>query len=205
MTVELKTDTDTLTAREAYAYRFMTWAHSEFFSSETAPPYRLGFGQPPGARPKRNQRIYGACFSRAASSDGKNEMFFCPTESDTMNMLVTFLHEYCHAIDDCKSQHRGNFVRLANMCGLTAPYTSTPPSDELREVLEWYISEYGPIPAGHLKAAARISKPQKARMLKAECDSCGFLARVSRTQAERWVNGTNACPVCCKEITIHAG
>jgi len=189
-------------AREQYIYAFLNWAHDELFPSEDRPPLRIGFGQPPGTRPTRNRRILGACFKRAASSDGVNEMFLCPTEDDTMRMLVTALHEYCHAIDDNESGHRGNFVRLAKSAGMQAPWTETPPSPELQELLDWYVAEYGDIPAGHLTATARVKPKQGTRMLKASCNNCGFTVRASAKHIDAWDRAGADCPVCRNGMTF---
>lgn len=189
-----------LAAREDYAYKFLNTVQQEIFDPAgiAAPPYRINHGQAPGQRPGK-RKVLGSCFNRAASTDGVNEIFACPTETDTYRMLETYLHEYCHAIDDCKSGHGAGFIALAKLAGFTAPWRATPASDELREWLQWYIDENGPIPCGALKVEARLKPKQSTRMIKAECYVCGFIARTSRKHVDRWQSHGSDCP-CCKHV-----
>ena len=193
--------------REQYLYDFLNWAHEDIFREFdpqlTPPPYRLACGQAPNQRQPRKGRVLGTCFPRSASSDGHNEIFVCPTESDTANMLATVLHEYIHAIDDNKSGHTGRFAKIARGIGMAGKMTETIPGAELKELLDWYIQEHGDIPAGHLKAGARNKPKQGTRMIKVDCPACKFMVRTSAKHVETWRQAGRSCPIWSGLVTIH--
>jgi Fe-S-cluster formation regulator IscX/YfhJ len=197
--------------RERYVYTFADWLHTDIapdlFGDDTpdVPPYRVSFGKAPGMRESRRFKVLGACMTRAASTDGRNEIFLDITTDEetvdpaalTFTVLETFIHEYCHAIDDCQSGHGGYFAKLARGFGLAGRLTSTTAGDELAEVLRWYIGEHGPLPAGAIRTNKRTKPKQSTRMVKVECDdhTCGFLFRASRAQIDKLPAGAT-CPAC---------
>ena len=99
-------------------------------------------------------------------------------------------HELVHATVGNDAGHKKPFEKRATAIGLTGKMTST---DEGEEFVTWangVIAKIGPIPAGTIDAGFR--KRQTTRLLKCECEGCGYTVRVTR----KWVEdaGTPICP-----------
>jgi hypothetical protein len=71
--------------------------------------------------------------------------------------------------------------------------TATVPSAELRGKLERIVDQLGSYP--HAKVDPNARKKQGTRLLKLQCGSCNWTARVSALQAHR-LHAASACPVC---------
>jgi hypothetical protein len=73
---------------------------------------------------------------------------------------------------------------------LTDKMTATVETDEFNEWAAAVIERIGPYPAGAMSAMSR--KKQTTRLLKCECESCGYTVRIAR----KWVDeaGTPICP-----------
>lgn len=147
---------------------------------------------------KSNARnILGACYKRAASADGFAEIFISPICDDSISILATLAHELIHAIDDCKSGHKGFFANTARAIGLEGQMTATVPGKWLTHVLEGYVETLGPIPHSRLNLAESGRKKQANRNLLVAC-GCGFRFRTAQAQIDHVfeVVGHIACPAC---------
>lgn len=139
------------------------------------------------------------CWGTAASSDGTNEIFISPKQDDPLQILATLLHELIHAADDCRSGHRGEFMRLAKRLGFSASFTDSANREpRLTETLAQVLEVLGPMPHSSLVAMVAESvsrkKKRKGRMLKlvaVGCE-CRYQARTTR----KWLNdqGHPLCP-----------
>lgn len=174
-------------AAEALADRFL--------SAEDVPPLRISVGWP-GDGANRNVTV-GQCWPTTASADGVNQIFISPIrgEAETQNVLACLLHEMIHAVDDCASGHRGNFVRMAKAAGLTRPYTSSDNrTEELSEALDEIAGVVGLFPHAELSCierAADAPEKQGTRQLKVECPVDGYIVRTTR----KWLDvGLPICP-----------
>ena len=154
----------------------------------------------------RSGSAIGQCFVRDISAQDYNEIFIRPDQSDSLRILDVLVHELIHACDNCDSGHRGFFKKTAVKAGLTGKMTATIASDELKERLNEFILSFGEIPHAKLDFTSRSPvKKQSTRMIKLECESCGFTARTSR----KWIDevyqwqSVASCP-CCNEKTLEA-
>lgn len=141
---------------------------------------KLSVGYPPNRR--TNSKVIGVCFPAAASTGGFNEIFINPEINDSLQVLETLVHEIIHAVDDCRSGHRGEFKRIARAVGLEGKLTATFAGEELRAHLSQYVDLLGHIPHAAIKSGKL--KRQVNRNLKVWC-LCGFKFNTSRSQIER--------------------
>ena len=155
------------------------------------PPIRVSVGFPS----RSPRRVVGQCWVAEASEDGVNQIFVTPIRGrgQTIEVLGTLLHEMIHAVDNCQSGHRGDYMRMARQLGMTAPWKTTTLGDELRERLVVLAEELGPFPNGamQLEAAAAAGAKQTTRMLKIQCPDCEYTARTTA----KWLEmGLPTCP-----------
>ena len=174
----------------------------------------IGFGY--GAK-RENSTILGQCWKRAASADDVNHIFVGPEEADTMEILVTVLHELIHAALDCADGHRGRFAEAATRLGFTGPMTLTPPSVELAAELVCIAEALGEFPHGALNVKILTQAPapapvgpdgtpvpvkpakwhsgpvtQGTRMIRCVCPYCNYQVRTTK----KWLAiGAPKCPL----------
>lgn len=142
-----------------------------------------------------NQRI-GECWPRSLSAAGINEIFISPIIDDAVKALDILTHELIHAVDDCKHGHRKQFTQIMKKIGLEGKPTATHAGERLHGELVEIVEFLGDYP--HAKLTPPGPK-QKSRQLKATCDDCGAVWRMSR----KWLDQACCCPVCThEEITI---
>lgn len=73
---------------------------------------KLSVGFPPGRK-----KAIGFALASQASTEGYNEIFISPVNDESLVVLAVLAHEIIHAIDDCKSGHKGEFARIARAIG----------------------------------------------------------------------------------------
>ena len=88
----------------------------------------------------------GECWSRSASDDGINVIFIAPIVNHPLIALGILTHELVHAVDDCASGHRGNFVRIAKRLGMGGRPTSMHPVGGLEERIRRVLARMSPYP-----------------------------------------------------------
>lgn len=158
------------------------------------PPLRINCGWPKGVRGGRKHQVLGACYPRARSEDGHNEVFIAPTIADPVRALDVLVHEILHAIDDCKHGHKGPFPAMAAAVGLEGKPTCTKAGADLKELLTDIAAELGEFPAAPMTDESYKPK-QSTRMKKVECSNCGFTARTTRKWIEQLPENAQ-CPIC---------
>jgi len=144
------------------------------------PLLRVSCGFPSRKATGRVKAI-GECWPVSRCEDGIPQIFISPLLCEPCTpsgVLPTLLHELIHAVDDCKSGHRGNFAKLAKSCGLVGKMTATEAGIELIERLNVLSNALGPYP--HAPVNPTGLKKQSTRMLKLVCGSCGAIVRASR-------------------------
>lgn len=182
--------------REGWLNGFVEAARPEFA--------RVGFPLPEKVRVSvgftstgsRSNRI-GECWHDGASADGYFEIFLKPTIETDARMADILTHELCHAAAGLDAGHGAQFKKVATKLGLGGKMTSTVAQ------AEWYrwalpiLLQLGPMPYGVLNGGNSTAKPkQKTNLLKCECDTCGFTARVTA----KWISaalengGSMRCP-----------
>lgn len=162
-------------------------------------PVHVSVGWPSTGGLSTKARTLAECWPRDRSEDGVNQIFISPVQGheDTTDILGCLLHEMVHAVDDCESGHRKNFIRVARAAGFVSKWTSLNLGPELAERLEGLAERLGPIPSPAIsvssKAAGEDEAKDKNRQLKVECvEGSGYKVRMTR----KWIEdvGTPICP-----------
>lgn len=165
--------------RESWLNAFVGYARDQFERVGAPLPDKVRVSVGFTSTGARSNRI-GECWHDAASSDGYFEIFLKPTIETDARMADILTHELVHAAVGIDAGHGPKFKKVANALGLVGKMTSTTAS------AEWYswalpvLDAIGPMPYGQLNSGKSTAKPkQKTNLLKVECVSCGWLARVT--------------------------
>jgi hypothetical protein len=156
-------------------------------------------------------RVIGECWPPQLSTDKTyHQLSITPLLGDPVEVLAVLVHELIHATVGCDKGHGPEFKRVAIEMGLTGKMTATVPSDDGQAWLEGLGRWLGPFPhaaldpwsgqepgdgkPGSPKSPWSPDTPRKqpARLLKVECDACGYVVRVTR----KWLDiaGAPLCP-----------
>jgi hypothetical protein len=140
----------------------------------------------------KQQRI-GECWSDIASKDGHFEIMISPTIADNQTVTSTLIHELVHATVGLEAGHKKPFKQCAVAVGLTGKMTATTSTDELKTIMnEWFLT-VGDYPHAVLSGMTNGIKKQSTRMIKCECEECGYTVRMTR----KWLAvGVPNCPQC---------
>lgn len=147
-----------------------------------------------GCRSKK--RVLGECWSKKASADGKTfSVFISPFVADVdtpQGVLEVLGHELCHVADRCEHAHRAPFKKLSTGIGLEGSVTAQVAGPELLAQFKVWVQGLGPYPHVMLDKEERPAKKQSTRMIKLECETCGYTARTTR----KWLDelGPLHCP-----------
>lgn len=158
------------------------------------PDFRISIGFP---KHSRGGKAIAVCFAKSASSDGVNEIFINPEIDNPVEVLEANVHELIHAIDDCRSGHRGMFAAVARMVGLEGKLTATYAGDDLKATLEGYAALLGEFPHNRMDMEL-VHKKDGTRQRKVICSavqSCGFIFRTSASQLKK-MEQEAPCPCC---------
>lgn len=153
----------------------------------TLPPVKVSCSWP-GGRGNRNKTI-GQCWAKSASEAEINEIFISPILDDSVKVLDILTHELIHAIDDCEHGHRKEFTKIMRAIGLEGKPTATHAGERLHAELSIIVDKLGAYP--HKRLTPQGAK-QKGRQLKASCNDCGAVWRMSK----QWLDLATSCPVC---------
>jgi hypothetical protein len=163
---------------------------------ETIPDVYVSVGYPKGARGKG--KAIGQCHPAILSGDEKAHVFIHPCLTDSAQVLAVLAHEMIHALDNCESGHKGRFAKVAKAFGLEGKMTETTAGADLLERLNDLVSQLGEYPHATLKESG---KKQSTRMIKCECEWCGYIVRTSN----KWIEEMGA-PICpCEMSGIEEG
>lgn len=191
------------TERETYlAAAVVLLQHSVFTAAGIEPSeweakkYRVSCGFPIGYRGSRTGKIViGQAFDPSISADGTAEVFINPILDKPSDVVAVLAHELIHVFAGNACGHKGDFARIARAIGLVGPLTATVAGDELQVRIDQITAALGAYP--HAKVDPNARKKQGTRLLKLECDACGWTARVSAMQGNR-LHHDALCP-CCSE------
>ena len=142
----------------------------------------IGFPSHQAVSPVR--RTGGQCWASSVSENGVNFICISPLIKTDVERLDILAHEMVHAVDDLKSGHRGNFVKICKDIGLTkgAP-SSASAGAALMHIVEQISRELGPCPFTALNYTPRVRKAAKPTH-KLECPQCKFACRTSEGEVE---------------------
>lgn len=149
----------------------------------------------------RSPKAIGQCWHESASADGHREIFINPTQADSSRVADILTHELCHTLFGPDEKHGKNFKAAAFGMGLEGKATATTAGDGWREWANPILEALGPIPHAALDPAQSGVKKQSTRLLKCECDTCGFIFRATA----KHVNGrVLRCPDddCDGQVTV---
>lgn len=166
---------------------------------------RVSVGWPAGSRGgKGGASTVGECFTYKASADAAHEIFISPglgitsperAHSQSVTVLQVLSHELVHATVGVEASHGPKFRKAAVLLGHEGKMTATTAAPEFVTWAERHIAREGTFPMGKLnKNEGR--KIQTTRLLKCECDTCGYMARVTK----KWIDLAGA-PVCPTDET----
>lgn len=136
----------------------------------------------PSTRARKSARMaIGQCYNRESSADGYNEVFISPVVSEALQAADVLAHELSHAADNCEHGHKGPFVKIIRAIGLEGKPTATKPGPEF---IAWFErQDFPPYPHAELNPG-ETKKTQGTRMIKCECEECGYTVRTTRTWLE---------------------
>tara|TARA_E500000318_G_scaffold31690_2_gene31500 strand:- start:1882 stop:2460 length:579 start_codon:yes stop_codon:yes gene_type:complete len=187
--------------REEYLTKAAKLLNSQVFKQhgyEVPKDVKISCSWSPSGNAGQKARTLGTCFPRALSKAGVNEINISPSLDDSIRVLDVLTHELIHAIDDCKSGHKGLFRKIAVAVGLEGKMTATVAGEELTEQLEAISKKLGKYPHAQVDLSNR--KKQTVRNIKVACNSCEFSFRTSRANISKmhiW-----NCPACCASELI---
>jgi hypothetical protein len=161
------------------------------------PAFRISVGWP---KHSRGGKAVAQCFTREASTDGRNEIFVTPEIDDPVRVMDAVAHELIHAVDDCASGHRNFFAAVARAIGLEGPLTATEAGPELAGKLSEIAGLLGGFPH-HRMDIGKSHKPGGTRLVKVECSDCGFHFRTSQKQIDL-IPADHACPACAAPSSL---
>ena len=178
--------------REAYLVKGVEMLSPLFAANGiTLPPVKVSCSWPGGG--SKQTRI-GECWPRKCSAAQINEIFISPSIENSVRALDILTHELIHAVDDCEHGHKGPFVSMMKAIGLEGKPTATIAGERLHGELQAIVDTIGEYP--HAKLTAPGPK-QKSRQLKAWCEDCGAVWRMSSL----WIQQAVTCP-CCQSDSI---
>lgn len=125
-------------------------------------------------------RAIGECWSSIASADGHFEIFLRPSLQRDSRIADVLTHELVHAAVGLEAKHGAKFKRCATALGLTGKMTATVAGDGWREWALPILAELGPMPGAPLAEMQSGRKKQTTRLIKCECNACGFSFRTTR-------------------------
>lgn len=154
----------------------------------TVPEVHISVGFPSRKALSLTQRVVGQCWAGEASADGSAHIFITPLLGEA-EALDTLVHEMLHAFTPGE-HHGGMFKRLMPVIGLEGKPTNAGANAALKVTLAEIAGKLGPYPHSVLTATGKL-KTQTTRLLKVQCTSCGYVARVTN----KWLEvGTPICP-----------
>ena len=172
------------TTREAWLLAAIAELRPMFTAASLKVPERLkvscGF---PGCG-NRKKRI-GECWAEA------KQVFISPMLDNESRVLDVLCHELIHSCLPAGEKHGQRFKAGMKAIGLEGKAGATVAGPELLKALKPIVKKLGPYPHKALDLGARPEKKQTTRLLKVECPSCGYIARVTRTVIDE-----KGCPIC---------
>jgi hypothetical protein len=146
--------------------------------------FRVTCGWPCHNAISLKKRVVGQCFGVESSTDGVSELFISPVLDRPLEVAGTLVHELAHVAAGVREAHKGKFLKVCRMVGLTkGKPTSVMPGAALDEVLLRLLEPLGRYPHAAIKPTLKLSKPSKNVTLVCVCGfrcSCA-LKRLTET------------------------
>lgn len=140
------------------------------------------------AFPKRaRNRAIGQHWSPEASTDKHHEIFISPVLDQPLRVADVLAHELVHTHH---ANHKpSEFGKLARALDLEGKLTATMGGEKFKQRFGKGIAALGVYPHKAMRMTA--TGKQSTRLLKCECEQCGYVARVTR----KWIEAAGA-PIC---------
>lgn len=182
--------------REAWLVAATELLRNGLFAEHGAviPTVRVSVGFPGGGSARK--RI-GEYWHASACEDAVPQIFISPV-LEAFPALDTLVHELVHACTP-GAGHKKPFKVLALKLGMVGPMRSAGAGPELKQRLNALMEkELGPYPHARVNLSER--KKQGTRMLKCECQGCGYTVRTTT----KWIEtlGAPICPCNLKTMEI---
>ena len=161
----------------------------------TVPEIKVACGWPSHGALSRRKRVLGQAWCKTASKDNVAQIFISPYLEDVtapQGVLSVLKHEVVHAVVGNKEGHNKVFGKCARAVGLEGKLTSTHSGEMSLKLIADWSKELGAYPHSQLNMTKSPVKKQTTRMVKMECEACGYMVRTSR----KWLEvGPCLCPV----------
>jgi hypothetical protein len=192
--------------REAWLLKAVEALSPLFTAHEyKVPAMRVSCGWPSSRGTGKKKIAIGECWDKSAADDKVAQIFISPRFSkacDEMGILPTLAHEMGHAIVGNEEGHNKVFGKCVRAIGLEGKLTSTHGGEAFLAEAKKIVEKIGEYPHAALNPKGRPTKKQTTRLLKCECDACGYNVRVTR----KWLEiGAPICPCNNKAMTIEGG
>lgn len=139
----------------------------------------------------KSNRI-GECWSSQSSEDGAFEIFITPSIGNASRIADIHTHELIHATVGLEAGHKKPFVDCMKALGLEGKPTATTAGTKWHDWADPILEELGPLPHAALKSGGNGQKKQSTRMIKCECEFCGFIMRTSA----QWIEAAAGLLLC---------
>ena len=145
-------------------------------------------------------KAIGECWDNRLSGDGHFGIFIRPDLAHAPNAMPTQIaailaHELVHAAVGIAAGHGKAFKRVAVGLGLVGPMRATTPGEGFLAAVAPILTAASLLPHARLDTGGETTRPKKqaARMLKCECEACGYTVRTAR----KWLEtaGAPLCPI----------
>jgi hypothetical protein len=146
----------------------------------------------PSVRPlSEKKRSLAECWRAEAATDGIAQIFVSPFLADGREVIAALVHEVVHSVVGHDAKHGKLFKKCALAVGLDGKMTATTAGPELLVAIDGWMKDLGAYPHARLDQLKRPTKKQGTRMIKMECEKCGYVARTTR----KWLEEVGA-PLC---------
>lgn len=140
-------------------------------------------------------KTIGECWDSKASVDKHCEIFIKPTEDQPLRVAGILAHELAHAAVGVVEGHKRKWSQCMLALGMEGGgkrgggLKHSCEGAGFTNLVTPILKQAGPLPHKSLNAF-KAKKKQSTRLLKCECPTCGYVARV----AKKWVDlGTPIC------------
>lgn len=194
--------------RESWLNRVATGMAPLFEALDAPLPFRVRVAIGYTSRGAKGKAI-GECWDNRCSGDGHFEIFIRPDlahAADAMPAQIAAIlaHELVHAAVGIAAGHGKAFKRIAIGLGLVGLMRATTLGDAFLATIAPILAAAGPLPHARLDTGGETPrlKKQTARLLKCECEACGYTVRTAR----KWLEtvGAPLCPVIDHRPMRHA-
>lgn len=166
------------------------------------PEVHISVGWPSSGGLGTKKRTIGECWSGTTSEDKKPHIFISPLldeKAGAQDALPTLVHELVHVAVGTEAKHGPKFVKAMDKVLLEGKPTATHASEALVDRLKLIVEKLGAFPHSKIVPSPKDKKKQSTRMLKAECECCGYTIRLTR----KWADvGVPTCPMDSKTLTM---